>query len=131
MKICIQKRLCLGHEACYQIFELTSKTTNTYNLKSSWKTGRLITTNSSNNAIAFCINTVTKSSLCRRSWKEPWSCILRELDREARACLIVCQTQCEFWQSTTRCNTSIEREERNALRISWSYCLQWRNELLN
>jgi hypothetical protein len=26
MKICIQKRSCLGRKACYQVFELTAKT---------------------------------------------------------------------------------------------------------
>jgi hypothetical protein len=26
MKICIRKMFCLGHEVCYQVFELTVKT---------------------------------------------------------------------------------------------------------
>jgi len=44
--------------------------------------------------------------------------MMRELDRDANAFSRVRQTQCEVKQSTTRCNTSMEREESNALKIS-------------
>jgi len=63
---------------------------NTYKLKSSNDTGRPVATNSSNKTLAFYINWVTDSLPCRRSWREPWSCIIHELDVEARACSSVC-----------------------------------------
>jgi len=44
---------------------------NTYKLKSSNDTDRPVATNSSNKALPFCINWVTDSSPCRRSWREP------------------------------------------------------------
>jgi hypothetical protein len=53
---------------------------------------------------------------------------MRELDGEPRSCSRLHQTQCEIWQSTTKCNKSIEIEENNALRISWSCCFQLRIE---
>jgi hypothetical protein len=53
---------------------------------------------------------LTDESPCWRSWKESWSCMMRELDGDARAFSRVRQTHCEVWQSTTRCNTSIKRE---------------------
>jgi hypothetical protein len=67
---------------------------------------------------------VTDASPYQRSWKEPWSCIIGELDRDARAFLRVRQTQYEVWQSTTRCNISMERKESNTLKISWYCCFQ-------
>jgi hypothetical protein len=70
-------------------------------LKSSSETGRPTAANSSNNALAFCIN-CTDSSPCWRSWREPWSCIIQELDVEARPCSSVHQTEHEVWQSTTK-----------------------------
>ena len=39
---------------------------------------------------------------------------MQELDGEANAFSRVRQTQCEVEQSTTRCNTSTEREESKA-----------------
>jgi len=101
---------------------------NTYKLKSSSETGRPATTNSSNKAFAFCINWVTNSSPCRRSWREPWSCIIRELEVEARTRSGVPQAEQELRQPTTRCKTSIDREERRALKMSWSCCFQvWKS----
>jgi len=100
---------------------------NTYKLKSSSDTGQPTTTNSSNKALAFCINWVTDSSPCRRSWKEPWSYIIHELDVEARVCSSVCQTELQVWQSTIRWRTSMESEESKALRMSGSCCFQRRN----
>jgi len=53
---------------------------------------------------------------------------MQELDGEANAFSRVRQTQCEVEQSTTRCNTSTEREESKALKISWSCCFQRRKD---
>jgi hypothetical protein len=61
MKIYIQKRFCLGHKACYQVFELTAKTTEYIQLKSSREIGWLAAANSSNNVFAFCMYIVTES----------------------------------------------------------------------
>ena len=85
---------------------------NTYRLKSLRDIGRPATANSSNNDFACCIYILTDESPWRRSWKEPWSCMMRELDGEASTFSRVRQTQCEVEQSTTRCNTSTERERR-------------------
>ena len=68
-------------------------------------------TNSSNNNLACCMYIVTKASPYRRSWKDPWSCIMWEFDGETRAFLRVRQTQEEVWHSTIRCTTSMERGE--------------------
>jgi len=67
---------------------------NTYKLKSSSETDQLAAANSSNKALAFCINWVNESSPCQKSWKEPWSYIIRELDGKARACSSMRQTEC-------------------------------------
>jgi hypothetical protein len=61
---------------------------------------------------------------CRRSWREPWSCIIHELDVKARAYSTVRQIELEVWQSTTRWRTSIDNEESRALRMIWSCCFQ-------
>jgi hypothetical protein len=37
---------------------------------------------------------VNESSPCQKSWKEPWSYIIRELDGKARACSSMRQTEC-------------------------------------
>jgi hypothetical protein len=68
---------------------------NTYKLKSCNETDRPAAANSSNNTFAFYINIMTESLPCRRSWKEPWNCIIWELDEEAKAGSKVCQTECE------------------------------------
>ena len=68
-------------------------------------------TNSSNNNLACCMYIVTKASPYRKSWKDPWSCIMWEFDGETRAFLRVRQTQEEVWHSTIRCTTSMERGE--------------------
>jgi len=87
---------------------------NTYKLKSSREIGWPAAPNSSNNALDFCINWVTDSSPCQRSWKEAWSCIIRELDEEAIACSSVRQIELEVWQSTTRWRTSMDSEDSKA-----------------
>jgi len=91
---------------------------NTYKLKSFNETGRPVATNSSNKALAFCINWVTDSSPCQRSWRELWSCIIQEFNVEARACLSVRQAKHDVWQPTTRYKTFIDSEESRALRMS-------------
>jgi len=73
---------------------------------------------------------MTESSPWQRSGKEPWSCIILKFDEEANACSRAHQTKHEVWQSTTKCNTSMKREERSSLKISWSYCFQRRKEWL-
>ena len=45
---------------------------------------------------------MTVSSPWRRSWNEPYNCIIRELDEEARACSSVFQILAEVGQSITR-----------------------------
>jgi hypothetical protein len=81
-----------------------------------------------NKAFAFCKYMMTESSPWKRFWKEPWSYVLQELDGEKKACSRVNQTQCEVWQSTTRCTTSIEIKERNVARINWFYFFQERKK---
>jgi len=99
---------------------------NTYRLKSVSEIGRPAAASSSNKVLTFYRNWVTESSPCRRSWREPWSCIIRELDVKARACSSVCQTEHEVGQSTTRWRTSMDSEESKALRMSWFCCFQQR-----
>jgi hypothetical protein len=40
----------------------------------------------------------------------------------------VCQIHCEVWQSTMRGNTSMDWEESNALKLSWSFYFKRRKE---
>jgi hypothetical protein len=53
-----------------------------------------------------------------RSWKEPWSCIINEFKGEARAVSRVVQKTWDVWQSTTRCNTSVDKDDRITLIIN-------------
>jgi len=128
MKIGIWEGFCLGHKACSKSLNTPRRPRNTYNLKSFSEKGRSAAANSSNNAFAFCINWVTDSSPCWRSWRDPWSCIIRELNVEARACLSVRQTELEVWQSTTRWRTFTNSKESRALKMSWSCYFQRRKE---
>jgi len=70
---------------------------NTHILKSSRDMGRPTTTNSSNNDLACCMFILTNETPYPRSWKEPWSCMMRELDGDAKVFSRVCQTHCGVW----------------------------------
>jgi hypothetical protein len=59
---------------------------------------------------------LAESSFCRKSWNEPWSCIILKFEGEARAVSRVVQMALEVLQST-KCRTSTEREDRRALMI--------------
>ena len=48
--------------------------------------------------------------------------MILELDGDARARSSVLHTLADVGQSTTRWRTSVDREERSALRMSWSCC---------
>jgi hypothetical protein len=65
---------------------------------------------------------LAESSFCRKSWNEPWSYIILKFEGEARAVSRVVQMAWEVLQSTTKCRTSTEREDRRALMIKWSCC---------
>jgi len=125
-QICIWKRISLVTRLVTKSLNSPRRPRNAYKLKSASEIGRLAAASSSNKALAFCRNWITDSSPCRRSWREPWSYIIRELDVEARACSSVCQTEHEVGQSITRWRTSMDSERSRALRMSWSCCFQWR-----
>jgi hypothetical protein len=55
---------------------------------------------------------LAESSLCRKSWNEPWSCIILEFEGDAKAVSSVVQMAWEVLQSITKCRTSTEREDR-------------------
>jgi len=63
---------------------------------------------------------LAESSVCCKSWNELWSCIIREFEREAGVVSSVVQMSWEVLESTTKCKTSTEREDRRALMIKWS-----------
>jgi len=63
-----------------------------------------------------------ESSFCRKSWNAPWSCIIHELEREAKVVSSVVQMSWEVLQSITRCRTSVESKDKRALMIKWSCC---------
>jgi hypothetical protein len=60
---------------------------------------------------------LAESSFCHKSWNEPWSFIILEFEGDVRAVSSVVQMAWEVLQSTTKCKTSTEREDRRALMI--------------
>jgi len=89
--------------------------------------GRPATPNLSNNDFACCMYILTDETPCRRSWKEPWSCMMWELDGDVELSQEFAKHIARY-DNLLRDATHPQREESNALKISWSCCFQRRKE---